>query len=88
VNGSYDSVRGKIVSEWKLAKNTITLHVVVPPNTTATIDIPAGNKNSVTENGRTIADSSGITFLQFQNIRASYLVGSGDYRFQAECPSK
>jgi hypothetical protein len=88
VNGSYDSVRGRIVSEWKLAKNTITLHVVVPPNTTATIDIPAGNKNSVTENGRTIPDSSGITFLQFQNIRASYLVGSGDYRFQAECPSK
>jgi alpha-L-rhamnosidase len=88
VNCSYDSVRGKIVSEWKLAKNSLTMHVVVPPNTTATIDVPAANSNSVTESGKTIANASGIEFLSFQNSHASYYAGSGDYLFQAELSSK
>jgi alpha-L-rhamnosidase len=88
VKGSYDSVRGKIVSEWKLAQNTITLHVIVPANTTATIDVPAANKNSVTESGKNIANSNGIAFLNFQNSHASYYVGSGDYLFRAEFSSK
>jgi alpha-L-rhamnosidase len=88
VNCSYNSVHGKIVSEWKLAKNSITMHVVVPPNTTATIDVPAANNNSVTESGKTIANSSGIENLYFQNSHASYYVGSGDYLFQAEFSSK
>ncbi|HZL80048.1 MAG TPA: glycoside hydrolase family 78 protein [Candidatus Limnocylindrales bacterium] len=88
MKASYDSVQGKIVSEWKLAQNTITLHVVVPPNTTATIDIPTANRNSVTESGKPIVKSSGIAFLNFKKSRASYRVGSGDYLFRAEFPSK
>jgi hypothetical protein len=88
VKAAYDSIRGQIVSEWKLSKNTITMHVVVPPNTTATIDIPVVNKDSVTEGGKPIVDSGGIAFLNFQDSHASYQVGSGDYTFKAEMPSK
>jgi hypothetical protein len=88
VKAAYDSIRGQIVSEWKLSKNTITMHVVVPPNTTATIDIPVANKDSVTEGGKPIVDSGGIAFLNFQDSHASYQVGSGDYTFKAEMPSK
>jgi hypothetical protein len=88
VQAAYDSIRGQIVSEWKLSKNTITMHVVVPPNTTATIDIPTVNKDSVTEGGKLIVESGGITFLDFQDSHASYQVGSGDYTFKAEMPSK
>jgi alpha-L-rhamnosidase len=88
VNCSYDSVHGKIVSEWKLAKNTITLRVIVPPNTTATIDLPTGDENSVTESGKSIVKSSGVTFVSFQNSYASYRVVSGDYLFIAKFPSK
>jgi hypothetical protein len=88
VKASYDSVRGKIVSEWRLAKNTITLHVIVPPNTTATVDLPTVNEQSVTEGGKHIDKESGIAFLNFQSSHTSYQVGSGDYRFTAEFPSK
>ena len=88
VKAAYDSIRGQIVSEWKLSKNTITMHVVVPPNTTATIDIPTVNKDSVTEGGKLIVESGGITFLNFQDSHASYQVGSGDYTFKTEMPSK
>jgi hypothetical protein len=88
VKATYDSIRGQIVSEWKLSNNIITMHVVVPPNTTATIDIPTVNKDSVTEGGKLIVDSGEIAFLDFQDARASYQVGSGDYTFKAEMPSK
>lgn len=88
VKAAYDSIRGQIVIEWKLSKNTLTMHVVVPPNTTATIDIPTVNKDSVTEGGKLIVESGKIAFLGFQDARASYQVGSGDYTFKAEMPSK
>jgi hypothetical protein len=88
VNCSYDSVRGKIVSEWKLMKNTLTLHVVIPPNTTATIDLPAVNEHSVTESGKPIVKSSVIAFVNLQNSRVTCQVGSGDFSFQAELTSR
>jgi hypothetical protein len=82
VKASYDSVRGKIVSEWKRAQNTLTLHVVVPPNTTATIELPSGREQAVTESGKPVEKSAGITFLSFTNSRATYQVGAGDYLFR------
>lgn len=88
VNCSYNSIHGKIVSEWKLAQNQITLHVIVPPNTTATIDVPTSDESSVTESGKPIAKSNGIAFVKFQNSVASYQFGSGNYLFKAEFSSK
>jgi len=88
VNCSYDSIHGKIVSEWKLAQNQITLHVIIPPNTTATIDVPTSDGSSVMESGKPIEKSGGIKFLDFKNSSAAYEVGSGDYRFEARFPSK
>ena len=84
VKASYDSVRGKIVSEWGLTNDTLQLHVIVPANTTATIEVPTHNQNSVTESGKPVAESGGIALASFQNGFASYRVGSGDYTFLAE----
>ena len=84
VKASYDSVRGKIVSEWKLTGKTVTLHVVIPPNATATIDLPTSNASSVTESGRPIAQARGVAFVKHAVSNASYRVGSGDYTFKAE----
>ncbi|MBC8096030.1 MAG: family 78 glycoside hydrolase catalytic domain [Akkermansiaceae bacterium] len=83
-NASYESVRGKIVSEWKITDENLTLHVVVPPNTTATIDVPTRRASSVTESGQPAASAKGVTFLRFKESFASYRVGSGDYTFKAE----
>jgi hypothetical protein len=40
VKASYDSIEGKIVSEWTRSGPRVTLHVIIPPNTSATIFIP------------------------------------------------
>jgi hypothetical protein len=88
VKASYDSVHGQIVSEWKLTKNRVKLNVVIPANTTATIALPTTNPNSVTESGKRVDGSREIAFVNFQNSRASYQVGSGDYTFEAEFSTK
>jgi hypothetical protein len=88
VQAGYDSVRGKIVSEWRLTKNRVQLHVVIPANTTATIALPTTDPNSVTESGKRLADSSEIALVSFQNNRASYQAGSGDYTFEADFSQK
>jgi hypothetical protein len=41
VKASYDSISGKIVSEWRRSGSMVRLHVVIPPNTSATIYVPA-----------------------------------------------
>jgi alpha-L-rhamnosidase len=73
--GEYQSIRGRIVSDWKIEGATLTLRVVVPPNTTATIRVPTRDATRITESGkpasatRTTADG------------AVFEVGSGNYEF-------
>jgi alpha-L-rhamnosidase len=85
---SYDSAHGNIASEWKLRQNQVTLHAIAPPNTAATIEVPTSADSLVKENGTSIAKSSGIECVEFQNSVASYQVGSGNYLFKAEFSSK
>ncbi len=61
---------------------------VVPPNITATIDVPTSDDRSVMESGKLIEKSGGIKFLDFRNSNTAYEVGSGDYLFEARFPSK
>src|SRR5574344_246346 len=46
-NVSYDSVRGKIVSKWKISDNTFLLEVIIPKNTTATVVLPGQKAKEV-----------------------------------------
>ena len=49
VKSSYDSVRGKIVSEWRIDGGKLKMRVVVPPNVEAQISIPTANGSKRTE---------------------------------------
>lgn len=44
---NYNSVRGMIRSEWQRDANTFTLHVMIPPGTTAEVFVPAKPGSSV-----------------------------------------
>ena len=83
VRGSYDSASGQIVSEWKRAGDAVTLHVVVPPNTTATVYVPAKDTHSVLEDGKPASSSPGVKFLQSAHSANVYQVGSGEYTFSS-----
>ena len=74
---SYNSIRGKIVSDWKRDDEKFTLNVTIPANTTATVFVPAKSREAVTQ-------TSGATFLRMENDRAIFAVESGQYEFNSK----
>jgi alpha-L-rhamnosidase len=75
----HDSPYGRIVSNWKLDGQKLTMEVTVPPNTSATIHVPAENPARVTEAGTSAAKATGVKFLRGANSAAVFEVGSGVY---------
>jgi hypothetical protein len=82
--GSYNSVRGKIESQWKLEGNKFSLKVVIPANVTATVSLPATSESNVLENGRIASAQTGVRFLHLDGGRAVFEVGSGTYKFTSK----
>jgi alpha-L-rhamnosidase len=80
----YDTIRGPVVSDWKLKDNRFFLNVEVPANTTALVHIPAQYPEAVTENGRPAGTSPGVTPRKTDPGFATFEVGSGRYHFASE----
>jgi alpha-L-rhamnosidase len=80
---TYDSIRGRIVSDWKIEGSNLTYKVQIPPNTQALVYVPATDIAKVTESGKPIPKEEGSPIL-FRQIIAGYaelLVASGHYTF-------
>jgi alpha-L-rhamnosidase len=77
VKASYNSLRGKITSDWKHAAEKFTLKISIPANTTATVFVPSNPGTRVNVN------SGGATFLRDENDRAVFAVEPGDYEFDS-----
>jgi len=77
----YVSIHGKIVSNWKREGDKLTMEVSIPPNTTATVYVPAKNEGMVLESGKPVAETRGVKFLRMEKDSAVYEIGSGVYEF-------
>ena len=73
---------GEIVSHWRRQVEQFEWDVVIPPNSTATIWVPAAN-GEVREGGQPLAQREGIRLLGREGDRIVLAVGSGSYRFQS-----
>jgi alpha-L-rhamnosidase len=80
---SYDSVRGRIASDWKAKDGHFDLTVTIPANTTATVYVPMANAAPIKEEGKPAADAAGVKFLRVEDGRSLFEVGSGTYHFTA-----
>ncbi len=78
---SYQSISGRITSAWNTTDGKFELAVEIPPNTQATVEVPAKNAGDVRESGKTIDQTAGVTFVKLENSRAIFHVGSGKYQF-------
>ena len=87
VQAHYDSPYGRIVSNWKRDGKGLTLEVTIPPNSTATVHVPAKDAADVTESGKPAAQAAGVKFLRLDKGAALYEVGSGCYEFVSRVPS-
>lgn len=81
VNASYNSIRGSIVSRWKLDGDQFRLEIAIPGNTTATVYVPAKSISDVTESGKAIEHAPNVKLVRMENGRAVLEVGSGNYKF-------
>jgi alpha-L-rhamnosidase len=83
MKAAYDSISGRIESSYQLKDGHIALTVLVPPNTRATIGVPAADVEAVTESDQPASQAEGVKFLREENGVAMFEVQSGCYHFGA-----
>jgi len=81
---SYQSIHGRIVSDWKIENGALHMDVTVPAGTTATVYVPTPAPDSVTEGGHPAARSAGVKPAPAENGKAVFEVSSGTYSFAAK----
>jgi len=57
--------------------------VLIPPDTTATVDMPLKNGGAVTERGQPVEGRRAVKFVRVEEGRAIYEIESSLYDFQS-----
>jgi alpha-L-rhamnosidase len=76
VKASHNSPYGKISSEWHRDGNKFDWQIEIPANTTATVYVPATRLENII--------AKGVKASRFENGRAVFELGSGQYHFISE----
>lgn len=84
VRASYNSIRGKITSEWHRRDNKFILKVSIPPNTTGTVYMPAKSIEAVKVNGRPATEHPAVRLVQHEPAHIVFAIASGTYTFTAQ----
>lgn len=84
VQSSYNSLQGKIVSNWEVKKGKMTAQVTIPPNCTALMKFP-GDVDDVSEKGKPLNRVKGvITIKEEADDACSAILESGTYTFKID----
>ncbi|HMK16760.1 MAG TPA: family 78 glycoside hydrolase catalytic domain [Chitinophagaceae bacterium] len=81
-SASLQTYYGKASSGWKIEGNKIIMDVEIPANTTATVFVPASNKEAITENGNAVSSSKELQVTGTENGYVVLKVNSGKYHFE------
>jgi alpha-L-rhamnosidase len=80
--GAYDSIRGKIVSDWQVVNGEFQITLVIPANTTATVSLPVISE--LTESGQPANKAVGVTDLRVESGRTVFEADSGIYNLKGK----
>ena len=78
---SLETMYGTAASAWRFNDGRFELDALIPPNTRATIRIPAAALERVTESGRPLKEAPGLRNPRQEGADVVVEAGSGDYRF-------
>ncbi|MEO8399003.1 MAG: alpha-L-rhamnosidase C-terminal domain-containing protein, partial [Ignavibacteriaceae bacterium] len=84
---SYNSIGGKIISNWKIENQNFFLEIEIPINTKAKVFIPSNNLKNIFENNEPISKSKIIKYAGKEKRFFIFEVQSGRYRFSSIIPS-
>jgi len=79
--GHYDSIVGRISTNWRRVANRFDLEVTIPANTTAYIHLPSKRSSQVLESGTAVKCSKDIAAVDQYENETVVKIGSGQYRF-------
>lgn len=83
-SANYESRYGTIISKWSVKDNKIRYDIVIPPNTTALVSLPASGKECVTYNGVGVIQADDITEVSYDMGYLTFKVNSGEYSFDVK----
>lgn len=90
VCGTYDSVYGRICSDWSVKDGSFILTVTIPANTTATVRVPSGGEEGLMVDGTPVAYGiTGVEGVQYRGCTdgwAEFEIASGSYTFASILP--
>ncbi len=81
--GSYESIQGKISSDWKIENEHFKITVSIPANTQAEVWIRTKPNAEISESGKSINANSEIRFVKYDGAYAVVEIGSGEYVFES-----
>jgi alpha-L-rhamnosidase len=81
---SHRSPYGLIRSQWRKDEKTFHWKIKVPPNTSATIYIPASSLDDVTEGQTSAVNAAGVMSARYEKGRAILEIASGKYDFVSQ----
>jgi alpha-L-rhamnosidase len=81
VRATHRSPYGLIASEWKRDGANFNWRITVPPNTTATVSVPASDPAAVHESGRPLSAERHVALLSREDGRCVVQLGAGHYEF-------
>jgi alpha-L-rhamnosidase len=83
VSGKVPTTAGTAAVGWRRAGPTSELALVLPPNASARVHLPASHPRSVSEGGRPVSRVAGVTVLGSRRGRVTLSVAAGSYRFRS-----
>jgi alpha-L-rhamnosidase len=83
VTASHRSPYGTIGSKWRIEGGRFVWEVIIPPNTTAEVYVPARSAATVTESGHPATSAPGVTLLRSEPDAVVFSVKAGTYIFAA-----
>ena len=78
VKSSHQTIRGRIVSNWEVTPDGTRFQITIPPDTTAIIELPAGE---TTESGRPVGELDTLNPIYSSDSLQAFEVLSGSFDF-------
>lgn len=86
VECSQTTIKGDIGVHWRRTGERIELDLTIPGNTRARLALPVENVSQVTESGRPLVQTPGVTEAGFDGDRPVLAIGSGTYHLTLPVP--
>jgi alpha-L-rhamnosidase len=81
VKSHYDSIRGRIVSNWQRREDSVRFEIEIPVNTQARVVLPVDEHSSISEGGHPLEATPGVTDVVQRGNTVELTAGSGRYVF-------